>query len=369
MARAARGKGEGSVYQTKDGRWVAQVEAGRATTGRRRYARATRRTKAEALKALTDLQRQVAAGVAADRTLTVAAYLDRWCDDVLPYSGVTDSTVQKYRWVCGTWIKPRIGTVRLDRLTPAHVQTMLRDLERSAGLAPRSRLQARTVLRRALAHAQRTDLVTRNAAALAEPPKANGLPRDALTAEEAAAVLAAAAGHRLEALAVLALRLGMRRGELVALDWPDIDLEAGELTVRDAKTSAGRRTLPLVAGTLDALRRHRARQRTERIALGPRWRAGEAVFANEPGERLTGRQALAVWHQWTETAGLGRRRFHASRHTCATLLLARGVPLEIVSAVLGHASLAITADVYAHVGTDAKRRALAELDDVRPSPS
>jgi integrase len=345
VARAARGKGEGSVYKS-GGRWVAQVEAGRTSTGRRRYARATRRTKPEAIAALRDLQRQIAGGVAADRTLTVAAYLDRWVDEVLPYSGVAQSTVDKYRWVVGHWLKPHIGTVRLDRLTPAHVQTMLRNLEK-AGKSARTRAQARTVLRRALGHAQRTELVTRNPAALAVAPRLTRGTSDALTADEAAMVLSAASGDRLEALAVLALRLGMRRGELLALDWSDIDLKRGELTVRAGKTEGSSRTLPLVAGTADVLRSRRG--------VGP-------IFTTEAGRRLGGRQALRVWHRWTEAAGLGRRRFHASRHTAATLMLQRGVPLEVVSAILGHASLAITSDIYAKVGMDAKRAALTALD-------
>jgi integrase len=93
------------------------------------------------------------------------------------------------------------------------------------------------------------------------------------------------------------------------------------------------------------------------------------VFTSESGRRLGGRQALKVWHGWTEAAGLGRRRFHASRHTAATLMLQRGVPLEVVSAILGHASLAITSDIYARVGADAKRRALAQLEAAIDKPS
>ena len=221
---------------------------------------------------------------------------------------------------------------------------MLRNLER-AGKSARTRAQARTVLRRALAHAQRTELVTRNAAALAAAPRLTRGTSDALTADQAEKVLAAARGHRLEALAVLALRLGMRRGELLALDWSDIDLEAGELTVRAGKTEGSSRTLPLVAGSTEAL---------APSGTGP-------VFTSDNGRRLGGRQALRVWHGWTEAAGLGRRRFHASRHTAATLMLQRGVPLEVVSAVLGHTSLAITSDIYARVGMDAKRAALTRL--------
>src|SRR5690606_8457066 len=141
-------------------------------------------------------------------------------------------------------------------------------------------------------------------------------------------------------------------------EWPDVDLDGGQLAVTAAKTDAGRRTLPLVAGTADALRSHRRLQAAERVKLGPLWRAGERVFNAESGKALGGRDALRAWHAWTTAAGLGPRRFHAGRHTAATLLLKRGVPLEVVSAVLGHASLSITADIYAEVGTEAKRQAL-----------
>ncbi len=89
------------------------------------------------------------------------------------------------------------------------------------------------------------------------------------------------------------------------------------------------------------------------------------MFTNQRGGALHPRIALGWWHELTEAAGVGRRRFHASRHTCAVLLLDQGVPLEVVSAVLGHANLSITADIYARVTADAKRRALSLLDDAR----
>ena len=293
----------------------------------------------------------------------MGAYLDQWCSDVLPYSGVTQSTVDKYTWVCRHWLTPKIGTVRLDRLAPSHVQSMLRDLERQ-GLSPRTRQQARTVLRRALSYAQRTDLIGRNAAALTEAPRATRRPSDALTADEANAVLRAAEGDRLEALAVLALKLGMRRGECLGIDWADVDFgPTPTITVTVAKTSASRRQLPLIGDTAETLRAHRQRQLEERVKLGPQWRAGDAVFTTEGGLRLGGRQALKVWHRWTEAAGIGRRRFHASRHTAATLMLQRGIPSRTCSSVLGHASLSITSDIYAEVGPDALRRALIALDE------
>ena len=132
----------------------------------------------------------------------------------------------------------------------------------------------------------------------------------------------------------------------------------------EPKTEAGRRTIPLVGATLPALRDHRRRQLKERLAAGPDWSDSGHVFANELGGPMDPRNVLRWWYRVTERAGIGRHRLHAARHTAASLLLEQGVPLEVVSAVLGHASLAITADVYARVRMDAKRKGLGALAKV-----
>jgi integrase len=359
MGRAQRGKGEGSIYQRKDGRWVAQVEAGRSPGGRRLYARAVRATKDEALSALKSLHRDLDAGVVPDRVATVATYLDWWADTVLPGT-VAASTEEHYRRAIDLWIVPHIGTVRLYKLTVANVEQMLREL-REAGKAPATQRMARTVLVAALGWAERDGLVARNVARLARGPKLGPRADDALTADEAAKVLAAAAGDRWEAIAVLALRLGLRQGEILNLRWADVDLDAGTLTVRQAKTRAGERTVPLVGGTLDALRAHRKRQDAARDEA-PFWLDPTLVFATSHGTKFDQRNLRVWWKDLLKKAGVPYRRFHATRHTAATLLLGADVPLEIVSAVLGHSGLAITSDVYAKVGQDAKRRALAKLD-------
>jgi integrase len=358
----ARGKGEGSIYRrNSDGRWVAQVEAGRNTSGRRRYARAVRRTRREAQAALKGLQRAADAGLTPGQASTVDTYMAWWLAHVVKGT-VADTTLDRYEQVARMWITPGVGGIRLNRLTPAHVQAMLARLEEQ-GLSPKSRTLARTVLARALRWAEQTQVVGRNVARLVDGPKGARKVSDALTAAEALAVLAQARGDRLEALAVVALRLGLRRGEALALRWDDVDLDAGELTVTKGKTAGAARTVPLVAGTAAALREHRRRQAAEQLHAGPLWRETGHVFTTPRGDPVNPRTALGWWHQLTEAAGIGRRRFHASRHTCAVLLLDQGVPLEVVSAVLGHANLSITADVYARVTADAKRRALATLDD------
>jgi integrase len=357
------------VHQRADGRWVASVEAGLDRDGHRRRPRAVRRIKREALAALDELRHQADQGVTPERTQSVGEFVEWWLAAVVPDT-VKPSTVDAYADIVRLYVVPHVGRVKLAKLTPQHVKSMLRAME-AVGLSPRTRQYARAVLRRSLRWAEQHGLVLRNVAALVDGPRKTGTKLDdTLDAAGAAAVIEAAAGDRLEALAVVVLRLGLRKGEALALRWPDVDLDPGTLAVRGTlkrrkggglyvdttKTDACMRELPLVAGTAEALREHRRRQAAERLALGPLWVDSGHVFTSATGTPLDPRNANRWWSALCERAGVGHRRFHAARHTAATLLLEQGVPLEVVSAVLGHAGLAITADVYAKVGMDAKRR-------------
>jgi integrase len=324
--------------------------------------------KATVLGKLRELQRSIDGGLPVpDATTTTGKWLTWWAAEALPGT-VAERTAADYRWVLEHYVIPHIGRVPLAKLGPTHVMAMMRTLE-SQGLSPRTRQYARTVLRRALGQAERWGNVTRNAAALVEAPKKAGTKLDdALDDDDAAKVLAAARGDRLEALAVLALTLGIRKGEALRLRWEDIDLRPrGRLTVRKAKTEAGERSIALPPVALAALKAHRRAQKTERMAAA-HWDDPGVVFATSIGTPLDGRNALRWWHELTERAGVGRRRFHASRHTAATIMLNNGVPLEVVSATLGHAGLAITADVYAKVRPELQRQAADVMERVLGQP-
>lgn len=352
-----RGTGEGSVFRDQRGRWVATVEAGWTEEGTRRRLRAVRRTKAEALVALDGLRRRAARGVPADDA-TLSEYLEWWLTTVK--RNLEPSSKRAYA-TRARWATAHIGTVKLSRLSADDVEHLLAELEHQ-GLSPWSRSKVRSLLSSALRYAERTGRVERNVAALVDGPRCEHR-IDPLSADEARAVLSAASDHPYGLAAVLGLRLGLRIGEIAALRWENVDLDAETLTVTAAKTPAGRRTLPL-AGAGDAFRAWRAQQAAERLSAGPLWASNESfVFTGPLGAPVSTRTLRRHWGLWCEEAGVGPRRFHASRHTCATLLLADGVPLEVVSAVLGHAAIAITADVYARVSADAKRAALGRLRD------
>jgi integrase len=276
---------------------------------------------------------------------------------------VRPTTEANYRVIVKAYIAPYVGTVKLSRLGPEHVQRMMRALE-DKGRSPRTRALARTVLRRALGQAERWGRVPRNVVALTDPPrKGDARLDDALTAGDAARVLETVRGDRLEALAALVLAVGLRQGEALRLRWEDVDLDIGTVIVRVAKTDAGRRTVALPRMVSSSLQEHRRRQLEERVASLV-WQEPELVFTTTIGTELDRRNVLRWWHDLTTQAGVGRRRFHASRHTAATLMLNNGVPLEVVSKTLGHAGLAITADVYAEVGAALQREAAEAMERV-----
>lgn len=371
-----RGRDEGSVYQRKsDKRWVGSVHVG-YSDGKRIRKTVYGKTRAEAAAKLRAAQTAAAQGTLIhDERRTVEDYLTWWIDEVVPGS-VKPTTEDGYRYMVRRYVVPAIGNLKLAKLSPLHVQEMLTAMERR-GLSAATRRQTRAILRRALNHAERFELVHRNAAAQTEAPRGE-VHRidDALTRDEARALLDAAHGDPIEPLVVVALTLGLRRGEVLALRWENVDLEAGTLIVAatltrrtghglvesSPKTARSRRTLPLPQTCIRALRDQRRAQAALQLSAGPDWQGDGHVFTTPIGTPIDPRNLTTEFHRITTKAGLGPRRFHALRHSAATLMLAQGVPLAVISDVLGHASYAITADVYARVGEELKHEAAAAMD-------
>jgi integrase len=367
---ARRAAGEGTIVKRSDGRWEGKLSLGVDAAGRRHRPTFYGRTRVEVVDQLRRARNRVAEGTPpTDSTTTVAEFLRWWITHVVPGT-VRDTTAYQYGRVIEHTIIPAIGTRQLGKLSPAHVHTMLRDLE-AAGKGPSTRRVARIVLRRALALAQEWGLVQRNVATLVKAPPATTKTDDALDLGGVKQLITAAEGDRLEALWVIAVTVGLRKGECLALTWDNINLRRAEVSVRGTlrrvpgvglvvnkpKSERGTRTVALPPIAVDALRRRRQAQRLERVAAGPRWSDTGYVFTTEIGTPIDPDNLKYAWRKMTTKAGLGNPRFHALRHSAATVALAEGVPLEVISRQLGHAGYAITADVYAHVGAAAQRDA------------
>ncbi len=355
-------KGDGSLFEDKVmGRWVGRVELGTGPGGKRRRKTVYGATKAEAREKLKQLRRDREDDkLNVGRDWTTGEWLNWWLDNIVPGT-VTPASERMYRQVVRTWVEPFIGKVPLPKLRPEHVVEMMRALERQ-GLSANTQGKARTILRRSLRIAERHGRVNRNVAALTDPPKLSGHKLDdSLSAEEAAKVIQAAEGDRLGALAVFVLAIGARQGEALDLRWSDLDLDAGVVSIHGTKSASSDRKVALPGFVADALKEHRRRQRNERMAA-PKWADQSLVFATKIGTRIDGKNAWQWWNDLTVSAGVGKRRFHASRHTAATLMLNAGVPLEVVSKTLGHSGLAITSDIYAKVRPELQRKAADAME-------
>lgn len=373
---AKRGNGEGTIHHdAARKRWEGRLTTGYDRDGKPMRRKVTGRTRAEVVKRLAELKQAADEGRdPASRTLTVARFLDEWTRDVLPGS-VSPATEQNYRNVVALYIRPRLGLKRLRTLQARDVSAMLRDLE-AEGLSPNTRRLARSVLRRSLRWAEAEGMVARNVAALADGVKVGTPEGRTLTPDQARAFLTSLEGHRYEAAYAVALALGLRRGELLALTWDDVDLDGSppRLTVRRAlkrlgrglvidetKTKQSRRTVHLPAPVVAQLKAHRKRQLVERLEAGDLWTerplGADLVFRTALGTATDPDNFRHITYKATEAAGIGRWSPHELRHSCSSLLLAQGVPLKVVSELLGHSSIRVTADVYSHLLEPAKAEA------------
>lgn len=379
-----RPQGDGSVYRSPDGRWRGVADLG-WIGGRRQRKYVTGSTQAEALAKLRKVQHDAAAGTVADDQLTVANFLDRWVRVNLP-GNVAGATLDDYADTVRLHLVPVLGRKKLAKLTVVEVDALWA-VKRADGYKPNSIRIMRAVLRRALAQAEREGLVARNVAGLSQPPRLGQSESRALTVEQAKLLLAAAAGDRLEAAYLLLLSYGLRRGELLGLAWKDFDPAAGTLTVRQSvkrrkssrqedglysggatgrvevselKTRRSLRVLYLTPGLVSVLEAHADRQKGERLASAI-WVDHGLIFASTVGTPIDPDNFYKSFRRLCRSAGLGDWHPHEGRHSAASVMLAQGVPLEVVSEVLGHSSIYITKDVYGHLVEGAKRDAAERM--------
>ncbi len=366
-------RGKGSIVGRKNGTYYVVIELPPDAEGKRRQKWHRAGSKEDAERLLPELLVQVHRGVyvATSRTTVRDYLLKSW----LPSLDVRASTAELYETIVNAYVVPHIGTVRLQELAPAHLKSLYKTLQTSGRrggqpLAPKTIRNVHTTLHRALRDAVEEELVIRNVADAVRLTKVEWTAPAHWNAEQVASFVTATKDDRLGPLWFILASTGLRRGEALALRWPDLSLDHGRASVHrslawvrkqpafgEPKTKAGRRTVPLPAETVTVLKAHRKRQAAEQLAAGELWKDLGLVFSLEDGSPVPPKRVTKAFGRAVERAGLPKLTPHGLRHTFATVALEEGVLTKVVADVLGHSSASITADLYSHTTEPSTRDA------------
>jgi integrase len=335
----------------------------------RKYVSAKKRT--EVVEKLKDLRRKIDDRLLLkDESVKVAELFERWFEDVMRHQ-IAPSTFSNYQTVVRMHILPCLGNKKLVELNVGDVDKLLSQ-KADSGLSASTVRRIRAVLAQCLDQAIRWELVHRNVATLSRSPKMVRREGRTLSPDQARHLLETLRGHHNEALYALMLSTGLRRGEALGLRWSDFDRDTGVLRVlrqlkregsrlvtTDTKTSLSRRAVNLPEPMLKALLTHEERQEAERDWLGDSWIDSGYIFTSSVGTPIDPRNLYREFQAICRSAGLGDWHPHELRHSAASLMLAQGVKIQVVSQVLGHSSIRMTADVYGHI-LDPDRREAAD---------
>jgi integrase len=260
---------------------------------------------------------------------------------------------------------------------PQHIQAFYTE-KMKEGLQASTVALIHAVLHTALEHAVKWNLVARNVASLVSVPHSDPPEVRALTSDEARKLIEVARGHWLEPMLILALTTGLRRGELFALRWSDIDVSHGIMQIRrtanryagygfvenDPKTKRSRRNIILSDVALQALQDQRALRDKIKTKAGERWKEQDLVFPSRSGGFFDPDTLVKHFHLLLDKAGLPRIRFHDLRHSAATILLTMGVHPKVVQELLGHSTIAMTMDTYSHLLPSMQKDAAGKMNSV-----
>ncbi|WFB08352.1 site-specific integrase [Streptomyces sp. LX-29] len=396
--------GEGSIYQRKDGRWEGIAFALR-TDGTYKRRSVYGKTRDEVHDKVTRLKADSQNGIpVATSKMDLGEYMTYWLANVARLK-VRLSTYAAYESLVRNYITPGLGKKKLTRLTARDIRSFLVSTARKCQCCAQGKDKARperkrrccavgqcceqfpsdrtvrfllVILRAALQHAVREDELPRNVARNVELSAGTKREIEPLTAKEGRQLLAVARGNRLWAAYELAVRIGLRRGEVLGLRWRDVDLHEGVVTIRQTiqrvggelliaapKTQRSARRVALPDECVAALRARRAEQQGDKRAAGDKWKGdgSDLVFMTKNGTPIEPRNLNRSFTALCDRAKVRRVRFHDLRHTCASLLHERGADARTIMEVLGHSSIRVTMDIYTFVRLDSQRAAFDRVGD------
>lgn len=404
MAKKTRGNNEGSIRKRKDGNWESRATIGKKSDGTPNRVSFYGKSRQEVADKLTDALSKLQSGSFIEPNKeTLGKWLDKWMA-VYQEGSISPNFYARRQDLIRIHIKPAIGNIQLLKLKPADIKKFYNDLEKNGrkpakmkngkviplkedanpGLATGTIRHIHNILNPAMKQAVKEGLIPKNVVADVSPPKIiKTREAKSLTKEEAKRYLDTLKKDRMYAAFVVELTTGLRRGELIGLQWSDLNQETGALKIRrqiirlrhkdgttslqyaPLKTPAAYRTIILPALTLTELKAHKTRQAQEKLLAGKIYNKTEnLIFCTSWGDKLDTRHLYRIHCKALEDANIPHTAFHNLRHSVATLLLQAGESIKTVQDLLGHADVDTTLNCYAHVLEEMKRSAADKLDSI-----
>jgi integrase len=369
----------GHLRERSPGHWAIVIDVRDPQTGKRKrrwhsFAGNKRQAQVECARLLTETKN----GTSVDpNRMTVAAFLERWIEHM--QGQVSPRSHERYAELCRKNLAPLLGGLTLTKLQPAHMsQAYAKALasgrrDGSGGLSARTVTHMHRVLREALQQAVRWQVLARNPADAVKPPKVERQQMSVLDTDATAELMEAARETALFIPILLGVRCGLRRGEVVALRWRNVDLERGQISVvasaeqtergvREKEPKNGKGRIIVLSGTeIEELRSYRVRQAQNLLTLGVRLTNDHHVIGREDGQALQPRSLTHAFVKFARRHGF-QIRLHDLRHSHATHMLASGVHPKIAQERLGHSSVGITLDLYSHVLPGMQAEAVNRVD-------
>jgi len=375
---------KGGIRRRGDKSYQISISLGRdPSTGKYKYLNQTvRGTREEAKAVRARMVDKIASGgfIAPSKT-TLAEYLERWLDEYAR-ANLAPRTVEGYELIVRRHLVPALGRITLTGLKPEHIQRYMSDklssgrADGKGGLSPRTVRHHYVTLHNVLGSAVKLGLLARNPADGVSPPRYQRHQWQSLSEYGVSSVLEAAKSSPYHVLFYVALFTGMRRSELLALRWCDVDLllcrvqvsrslhqlRHGEVAITQPKSARSRRMVSLPPSAVQVLQEHKGEQARHRAAVGKELREDDLVFSGPSGKPLRPDTITHAWVKLVRRIGLEGIRLHDARHTHASLMLKQGVHPKIVQERLGHASIQMTLDTYSHVAPGLQEAAAAGFD-------
>lgn len=355
------------------GRWAGVVELERdPVTGKRRQKWVYADTEKECQRKVNELIYRIQTNTYVETSkLKMNDYLDMWLKNYAK-GNVAPSTYRSYEGIVRVHLKPRIGSIDINKLKPIRIQQLYTELL-DTHLSSTSVLYIHRVLHKALQEAVKWGLITSNPADNVNPPKKRKIQYSTWDSDTISKALELAEGTLLYVPIVLAATTGARLGEICGLQWNDVDLETGQISIRytyqkingnwelkSVKTNGSNRLVIIPKAVIQILRKHRLWQKKNMAFFGPDYHYNNFVNTWPDGRPVLTEYITKNFKKFIKEHGLPEIRFHDLRHTHATELLKMGVNPKIVSERLGHSNIRITLDTYSHVVPTLQKEA-AEL--------